>query len=277
MANSRTNELDENFFGDDEELDESDDREETAEEDFSYSNLSASEKKRYDKMKAEIEGAIVSEIARGDTNSEVYKGLQRVLARKDKELAEARNALAGVIDKVNNDKSGQKVDFLENILRDLLDDDGRKEYDNRLRSFNTEVENQKNKQILDQLLKGQAQVSVPMYGQPSEEDAQIAQYRKEATQKLKSFAKRMGVDPDSSGLDYGSEDEPLLVRMDKLSLSIEKVSEENDLDKVRRKVPQPKTRTNGEPVKETGNGYAMSLLERGVAQMIKQTKDANKR
>lgn len=64
MANSRTNELDENFFGDDEELDESDDREETAEEDFSYSNLSASEKKRYDKMKAEIEGAIVSEIAR---------------------------------------------------------------------------------------------------------------------------------------------------------------------------------------------------------------------
>ena len=245
---------------------------------FSYDNLSTSEKKRYDKMKSDIENAVVEAIASGDPNSGAYKGIQRVLAKRDRELAETRAALAQVLGSVSRlEDKGQDMDFITNIVKDMLDEDGKKVYEDRYQKHRSDKKMTQQEQLLQALLmqsQGQPQFNpqVPMYGQ-MEEDPQIKEYRKQATTKLKAFAKNMGVDPNSQGLDYGDEDEALLTRMDKLAASVERVKNEQDdeeIDRVRRKSNVTQTRTRNEPVTKNDNYYPRDLLSRGTQKMVEQ-------
>ena len=259
----------EDFFSDDEELDGEDEE-----------VLSPEELRK--QLRKEVEDAIVDELAKGDTNSRVYKGLQKVVNEKDTkakrleaELLETRNALAGLIQRVNGDRDAGQTEFLTEVIKELLDDDSKKMFNDKLERFNASKKQKATENMLESLLSREQQqrFNVPMYGRDQEaEDAQIAQYRKDATVKLKIMAKKMGVDPDSEDLDYGDEDEALLVRIDKLQASVEKASpsqDEKDLADVKRRTTAPNTRTRQE-----SSGGARSagarLLERGSQKMIEQ-------
>lgn len=277
MAKEGTNEsedfeYDEDYFGNDEELDDGDD------EEFDVTKLSKSERKRFEKLKSEVEESVVKAIAAGDTNSEVYKGIQRVLARRDRELAETRMALASVIKEVQGVSDiGDNLEFVQNIMKDMLDDDSKKVYDERYSKHKSEKENRQQRALLESLLSGQGQPNfnpqyIPYGNIPQEEDPQIREYRKQATTKLKAFAKKMGVDPDNDDLDFGSEDDALLVRMDKLAASIEraKAQDDDEIDRVRsRGGSRPQTRTRNEPA-NPGRDIATDILSRGSARMIEQ-------
>ena len=281
MARSkRTNEDEESFdldweddFEDDEELDndENDNNEE-----FDYNSLTSAEKRRYDKMKETIETSVVEALSKGDQDSPIYKGMQKVVSRKDQELAQYRQALAGVIQEVQNQREqGGELEFLKDIVRDMLDDESKKQFEDRFERFNEKRKGTKTEQLLGQLLQQQQQKeqTYPAYGQ-TEDDPQIVQYRKEATKKLQSFAKKMGVDPEKDGLDFGDESEALLTRMDKLAASIERVSaerDERDVASVRRRGSQPITRTrNDSAIANSGSVYGEALLEKGSRAMLEK-------
>jgi hypothetical protein len=274
LATKRTSEEEDVFeedwdddFSNDEELDDNSDDAE-----FDYTSLSTSERKRYDKMKAEIENSLVETIAKGETDTPIYKGLQKVLAKRDRQLAETQQALQGLMSKAGMvDETNSDVGFLANIFKEMLDEDGRKVFDERLNQYATQKRAARNEQTLQTLLKqqnGQEQ-QIPMYGR-NEEDDKITEYKRQATKRLQEFAKRMGADPTEGKLDFGDEDEPLLVRMDKLSASIERVNAQadEDTDKVRRKGPRPDTRTRRDPGGKDVEDISYNILERGSQEMI---------
>lgn len=278
MAVKRTNEavdeldLDEweDEYGDDQELDGDGD-----DEDFSYESLSASEKKRYDKLKKQIEDSLVDQLSKGDTNSPVYKGMQRVVASKDNQLRQYQQALAGVIQKVQEQEAkGGEIEFLKEIVQDMLDDDSRKIFNDKYERFNEKQKGSRTEQMLAALLQQQqqGQQQWPAYGQV-EEDPQITQYRKEATNKLKAFAKRMGADPEKDELDFGDESEPLLSRMDKLAASIERAAtqrDEQDVDSVRRRRPNPNTRTRNESAFKDSDSISGDVLEKASMALLRK-------
>lgn len=278
--NKRTSEDEDEFdldweddFEDDEELDGD---ENDNDEEFDYNSLTSAEKRRYDKMKETIEASVVDALAKGDQSSPIYKGMQKVVNRKDQELAQYRQALAGVIQEVQTQKEqGGEIEFLKEIVRDMLDDESKKQFEDRFERFNEKRKGTKTEQMLSALLQQQQQKeqNYPAYGQ-EEEDPQIIQYRKEATKKLQSFAKKMGVDPEKDGLDFGDESEALLTRMDKLAASIERVSaerDERDVASVRRRGNQPSTRTrNDSAIGNAGPMYGEALLEKGTRAMLEK-------
>jgi hypothetical protein len=268
VATKRTSE-DGDMFDSDWEDDIDDDEELDGEDDdnsFDYDSLSASEKKRYDKMRKAIEDSVVDTLSKGDTNSEVYKGMQRVVAKRDQELQQYRQALAGVIQQVQSQtEKGGEVDFLKEVVMDMLDDDSKKEFETRFERFNEKRNGTRTEQMLQALLQQQGQQQYPAYGQ-TEDDPQIVQYRKEATKKLEAFARKMGVDPEKDGLDFGDESEALLSRMDKLAASIDRATrerDEKDTASVRRRGTQPNTRTRNESAfRDSDSNYGTDVLER---------------
>lgn len=255
-------------FSDDQEQDDGND------EEFNVDKLSTSERKKYDKMRQTIEDSLVEAISNGDTKSGVYKGLQKVLAKRDRELAETRNALAGVMGRVGTvEEKGGDVEFLTGVLKEMLDDDSKKVFEDKFNQFQSSKKANKNEQMLNHLLQqGQQRGGIPQYGNMNpEEDDQITQYKKEATKKLQEFAKKMGADPKGGKLDFGDEDEPLLVRMNKLSASIERVNDEDDedIEKVRRKTSRPDTRTKRDPGgRDDDDSIVNNILSRGTQSMV---------
>lgn len=276
MATKRTNESEDMFnsweddFDDDQELDNGGDDE----EEFDYESLNAREKKRYDKIRETVENSVVEALAKGDTNSPVYKGMQRVVNQKDRELLQYRQALAGVIQEVQAQKeTGGDVEFLKEIVKDMLDDDSKRVFDEKFERFSEKQKGTKTEQMLAALLQQREQQPYPMYGQ-EQEDPQITQLRKEATQRLKGFAKKMGVDPEKETLDFGDENEPLITRMDKLAASIERVTsdrDERDIDSVRRRGNQPNTRTrNDSAVRDVDSYSGRDVLERANLALLQK-------
>ena len=270
MPADRTDETDDIYAFDDDEDIYSDDTE---------LDNSSNKENDFDKLKAdlrkEVEESVIEAIANGDTNSGVYKGLQRVLARRDRELEQTRNVLADVVNRLQGaDLEGSNIQFLESVLQDMLDDDGKKEFNNRKNNFVQQKENKARNQVIDAMLRGQmpAPSGVQLYGKgPSlEDDPTIAQYRKEATNSLKKIVEKAGIKVDAAGLDFGDENEPLVVRMGKLASSIERVKaaeEEEAVGSVRRKGNLPNTRQNSTPA-GARELSGRALVERGMAKQI---------
>jgi hypothetical protein len=242
-------------------------------DDFAIEKLSASERKKYERMRKEVETAIVEEIAKGDTKSGVYKGLQQVLAKRDRELAETRAALAQVHGRVTSvEDKGSEVDFLYNIVRDMLDEDGKKVLEARKEQFSSSRSTKKNEDLLKMLLQERSnpQPAYYPYGQPEEPPEQV-QYRKDAEAKLKNLAKMAGVDPNSKDLDMGDIGEPLLIRMGKLEASIERLKDK-DIDSVRDSGNRTQTRTDTPSPRRREPVDARNLLDIGAAKMIEEAR-----
>lgn len=272
----RTSESDDLFDSWDEEEDYTDDEGQDGgdDEEFDYDSLSPAEKKRYDKLRKQIEDSVVETLAKGDTDSPIYKGLQRVVSKKDREIEQQRQALAAVIQELNLQKDRtDEVSFLKDIVKDMLDDDSKKAFDERFGKFQNEKKMSQQEQLLRALLQQGQQQTYPAYGNTYEEDPGLQQLRKQATEKLKSFAKRMGADPEKDPVDLGDESEPLVVRMDKLQASIERIlaeKDEREVDSVRRRGPQPNTRTRNSPKIPGESSLGEDLLSRGTEALLRK-------
>lgn len=263
---------------DDEELDEDGEDD----EDFDYEKLTKSEKKRFDKIKSEVENSIIKAIASGDTSTEIHKGLQRVIGKKDAQISNLSRVLQEVVTKVDQQgRSGQDFEFIKEIVEEMLDENGKREFKNRFENFKSKKENEDLKNTVNQLARGNSPASYGAfnYGQEDEEPEEYKQYRREATQKLRTFAKKMGVDPDSDGLNYGDEREPLVARMDKLAMSVDKVKENQDDDDIRsarRKVTPSQTRTDSNPKpKKATPASANDYLTQASADILAKFRDGS--
>lgn len=280
MANNRTSEsefeddLFEDDFANDQELYSEDDDIE-----FDVKNLGSRERKKYEKMREDIENSVVNALAEGDPDGKFYKGLQRVLAKRDRELSETRSALASLLQRFGIvEDNAQDLEFMKNIVKDMLDEDSRPVMEERYKSFKTQKQQEawmNQIQWQQQQAQQAQQMGYQRYG-TEDDDEQIRQYRKQATEKLKAFARKAGIDPNDKELDYGTEDEPLLARMDKLANSIEKISQgdDEDIEDVRQRTPRAKTRTNNDTkLGGENNEYGRDLLSRGSAQMLNKMRN----
>lgn len=282
----RTDEIE--FDDDDLDLDWDNDDDDDAElnddgddEEFDTDRLTAAERKRYEKMRSSIEDSLVEAISKGDTNSGVYKGLQRVLASRDRELAAARTALAAISEetRVNSEKVDE-VDFLKDIILNILDDDSKKVFEDKYKQHQSNRKAQRNEALLQSLV-NQGQQFNQGFSQNNSVPDEIVQYRKEATKTLKNFAKKMGVDPDDKELDYGNEEDVLLDRMTKLQASIERINddEDRDIQRIRRKGARPNTRSPrdvGNRSDDDDDDYesiATNILNRGANQMVRRMRE----
>lgn len=245
------------FFSDDDELD----------------NYEAPEQFDPVKVRKEIEESIIEQLAKGDQSSPIYTGLQKVISKKDKELLETRTTLAGVIEYVRNLAGNQAnantyVEFMREQFPNMLNEEDRKIYEDRLNRHVDKAKATYLEQQVQQMSRNQGQQQYPQ--QESQGDDKIQQYRKEATEKLKEFAKNMGVDPDDPNLNYGNEEEPLLVRMNAFSQSIGVAKEkavDKGLDSVRRREKRPLA---GAGSGTTGGRNGGDLLKNAALKMADQ-------
>ncbi len=242
-------------------------------------------RKLYEKVKADAEAAVVEELSKGDTDSPVYKGLQKVISKKDKELAETRMALSSLAQQIQMQggatyEQQAVLETLSEAMSELLDEDGKAVLANRL---NQRRQNQKMsamEQTISNMLRqnqqGQQMVQQQQYY--DEEEERIREYQRAATDKLRSFAKKMGADPNSKELDYGDENEPLFERMDKLERSIERVLENKDEDEIRRarrKLNPPSTRDDASVRRRESSPVGRSIIDRASNDMIQKMRKLN--
>lgn len=227
------------------------------------------------KIRKEIEDSIIDQLAKGDQSSPIFTGLQKVIAKKDKELLETRASLSGVIDYVKGMAQNQAntdvfVQFLADNFPQMLSEDDRTIYTQR---WNQHLEKTKNKRLEQTVMDLTTRQGQQQYSQPQDQgDDRIAQYRKDATNTLKEFAKNMGVSPDDPNLDYGDEEAPLLVRMESFSKSISKAKDsldEEDVDSVRKKSNRPNANT-GRTASPGANAGGGDLIKRASAKMAEQ-------
>lgn len=233
---------------DDEELDDDD---EFDEEDDTDDDDEDSEESLRERLKKEATDEIVKMLSSGDQNTPIYKGLQRVISQKDREINETRQALASLAEQVNKGQSASaetndSFEFLMNTFKEVLNEDDRKVLDQKYDDFK---KSRGEKSRLDNIEGALKYITESMQGRtqsPRDErpesndmDERLAQLRKEATEELRGIAETNGFDPDDENLDFGSEDEPLLERIRKLRGSIAKASE---VEGVRRKKKRSRTR-----------------------------------
>mgnify|MGYP001586053628 CR=1 FL=1 len=244
-------------------------------DEFDVSKLTPVERKRYDKMKKDVESSIVEVLAKGDSNSDIYKGMQRALAQRDRELAEYKAKLANVDGRTGNveDKAAE-VDFLYSIVHDMLDSDGQRALEARKEQFTSTKSAKKNEALLKEILEQRTAPTHFPYGQV-EETAEQTQYRKDAETKLKNLAKMAGVDPTNKDLDMGDISEPLLTRIGKLESSIERLKDK-DISSVRENGNRTNTRTDTSSPRREAAIDAVSLLERGSLKMVEEARKARR-
>lgn len=238
--------------------------------------------KRLEALQAEREEALINAIENGDTNNRVYKGLQKVIARKDREIDETSHALKDAIGKIQEFEGllsglSEGVNWLsDTTLRALPEDDRKEAYGNlqerRLKVLQQELERQQ---------KAAPQQQQPPQEPPAEsgdEDFQklVAERSQAFVEGRRKAAERAGVSPDDADLDYGETGEGLVERLEKFEASLLKLLErgtEAKLDKVRPKTQITPTRSSG-----GGNTPGLtggdSLLERGARSRIDMMRKA---
>lgn len=256
----------------DDELD--DDDEETDDEDDD-DDLDPALTKRLAKEREALYAQIVKEIAEGNTDSEIHKGLQRHISARDRTIAEQNKALAalttelqsikGQIEGVNEGVAwtGQKlIEALDSETQEKL----KVELSDRLRKQETEG---LKREI--QALQNNARQSITDDPQAAAIQ-QAVERRKAFIEQQQKLAKEMGVDP--SKLDYGTDEDGVVEMQEKFSKSLMKAikgKSDKELDSVTRKREAPATRGSGGSSAGWSGMSAAELLERGASQRMPRT------
>lgn len=242
-----------------------------------------------DRVRAEIEEQVVQAIINEDTNSGVYKGMQRVVSRhanENQRLArelEAANLrayqqqqeLAQMRSQV--EELNPAIAFLGQTLMENLPDETRAAAVGKLQQISAE-RNTKAMQAQIAQLQQQAIRPVVVAPQPQVDDSaleeelnrRIAQH----VQALQKTAADVGLDPADKRLDYGSDDDFPAVRAQKLTASIAKVLKETngELDSLKTGNREA-TRTSGGGLISPDTGT--SLLQRGAQKRLEMMRRAS--
>ncbi|MEM4360514.1 MAG: hypothetical protein QXI19_06460 [Candidatus Caldarchaeum sp.] len=207
---------------------------------------------------------VAEAIARGDADTPLYKGLQRVISKKDREINALKQQLQAYTSQIavlqkQMELLGATSNALASSLYENLDDQSKSKLAQAINSIR--------EQALSAMAQQQQPVvsshgrQPPVYQEEQEEDGEDLEelFRKLETEFVegrKAFARKFGVDPNDKRLDYGSPGEPLTKRLAKFEESLEKILQER-----RKKVSSgPRIPTNtGGTIEIPGGGDMLSL------------------
>lgn len=234
---------------------------------------------RLEKERKRLEDEIVAQIARGDTKSPIYKGLQQVVDRKDKQIRRQEQVITGLVSKVQELDStlgdtSEVMKFIGGLQFDQLTDEERAAASSKLAALQEKRKNEALAARLERLERGGGRQAPPA-GESADDltyedlDPQIKSRIEKFVDGRKKAAEKAGVSPDDPALDYGNWDEGLPERLEKFEESLDALvakKKAERLNRVRRTEPEPRTRFSGGG--DDGGSVAargQSLLERGAA------------
>lgn len=258
----------------DEELE--DGEEETEEEDEEPdSNAESEAQKLFTKWQEDL----VKSIEDGNSDNAVYKGLQKVISRKDKDIDESKKLLDAAIARMDEYESlitqmNSGFGWLTETVFGAIEDEEVKA------KAIAKLQESQNTFLKGELEKAKKPATKPAQ-QPQvsgneDQMAQVKKYVEEFIDGRKGRAKKAGVDPTDKRLDYGLDTEPIAARLAKFEDSLDKILEENDDEKIDGVRPKGKTigtrssSGGGKPVSSSGQGK--SLLQRGSEDRIAMMK-----
>lgn len=259
---------DEEEFEDDEETDEDED---DSDDEVDEDDEDDSEEDLVERVKKATVQEIVNAIASGDSDNEVYKGLQRVIDRKDKEIARLEQALSNKFE--HDDEAAEERDeVLQFLLQEFIELSG-DEAETKLGKLKTSLQDKRIKRLQQRNNRPQQQQQTAN----TDEDDNIRIYKEQAERALREYAEDMGVDPSDKRLDYGAFEDGVIGRMNKLKASIKKITEEKEVT-TRPKKKKIATRTAGGslPNKATGGNRGNSRFDKGVSDLFDRYMKATK-
>lgn len=223
---------------------------------------------------------LVESIEKGDTNNKVYKGLQKVIGRKDSvitaqeaKLADAERRMREAEDHAVEVSEGMQW-LTETLLENLPEEQRNAAVTKLLAKQNEFLRNKRP-------APAQA-VPVPQGTQgmtPEQVEAQqkIAQYKQQFLDSRKAAVVRAGLKPDDPLIDYGDENDTLLNRIDTFEASLEKAKEAAEkarIDKVSKKPPSTATRSGGGGVPKLDSVSGPDRLTAGANARLEKLRKA---
>lgn len=212
-------------------------------------------------IRKDIEKDVVAALVDEDTDSPIYKGMQRVVSERDRDLASARQEIAAL--KTSSDSSltqlgaagsalEDEVSFLSEKLVSALPDEEREQVQRELsdrRMQRIEAENKKLRDRLDAPPPTGPAGGYESPQGPSELETQLLGMQKDVTKDLRGMAKEFGIDPDNELLDYGDETNlqvGSIQRNKQFAASLRKaqLADSTGADDIRPNGKQPKTRAS---------------------------------
>ncbi len=261
--------LDDNDFVEEEDFESGYGDDETDDDD-GY-ELSPALKRQLEKERESLINQIVSEIAEEKSDGQVYKGLQKVLSKRDLELRELRdtnqqlmnmmNEMGMVVNGVSAGLSWTNKALLENV-----DEDIQKELANQLKD--QEINRLQNRLQYRDAVQQQPQQQ-PAVDQSAYEEAK--RRRDQFIEDQRDLAEAMGLERNDPRLKFGGDDTwnaAEITAAFKQSVK-EIMAEEKETKGVIQKKNQPTTRTSGGSGATATAMNARQLLAMGVSQRIK--------
>lgn len=276
--------------------DDSDDAEAVDNEDSDDEDGDGDDDAEADELYKKVSQKLVDELERGDTESGVYKGLQKVIGKKDTEINQLRQQLEAneqfqneVVEYIKNvrgdvdelsDMSNWASETLMGALNDEYREEAQRKYTERKGSRKAQSEFDSLKAEVERLRKekegGQQGAGRGQAQDAPQRDPAIQARIKEFEDDRREAAKRAGIDPDDSRLDYGSQDEGLIERLKKFESSIDAISKtdakkKKKVDSVRGKGTKPRTRgSGGASASQSDEDFGLSRLDRAAAEIFKE-------
>lgn len=228
-----------------------------------------------ERLLAKREEELVKAIESGDTKTGVYKGLQKVLARRDKENQTLRAQLDAAMAKLQQfetlaEQMAEGINWASSVMLGALPEDERQ-------SALQDLQARRSKLAMKELERkvAQASASGPVLPQAGPDDVPdfVKEGRRKFVELTRAMAKKFGVDPDDEGLDYGEDDEPLVQRLERFQASLERVIGRTDEDEgrisaVRRRFEPATTRTGGAGAASAG--VSRSSLDEAAARILRE-------
>ncbi len=217
-------------------------------------------------MNAELDA-----IERGDTETKFYKGLQKVVNKKQAQIDELTKLVNQSVSKLQEyetmfESMGEGFEWLTKTTMNALPEDVSK---NAL----LELQGKRNEQLRKQLQARQGSTEVQAQQGDDDEPAEVKAYKAKFLEGRKARAKRAGVDPDDPALDYGTPNEAIADRVEKFEASLDRLLEKKEqerLDKVSQKNEVVGTRNAGGGTPKTVNYDGRDTLSRGAMQRLNE-------
>lgn len=264
-------ERDDDFFDDDdiEEEGESDEGYDETDDDEDY--LDPNLKKRLEKERQSLIDQIVSEIAEEKADGQVYKGLQKVLSKRDMELRELRDTnqqLIAMMGEMRQAVSGvsEGLSWTNKALLDNLDEDVQKKLTDDLKDKS--------------LQRLQAQVNAIQSGNQQQQYAtqvdqatyqEAVRRRAEFIETQREIAETMGIDRNDPRLNFGGDDAWNAAEITAAFKESMKaiMADEKETKGVVKKKNLPTTRISEGGASGTGRMNARELIALGANQRIR--------
>ena len=199
-----------------------------------------------------------------------YKGLQRNVSAKDREILELKKALAmnSAYSKSGIEDADEAFQWMAETVLAALPDDARKQAELAFKERKANL-------AMRRLASAQQAPQAQARGNDSD-DEDVPDWVRERIQKFVNVARksatRAGLDPDDKSLDYGNDNDGLVERLEAFEESLEKAvaaKKDSRTERVRQKQEPVATRTSGGGSSPGANVSSRDPLRSGSSQRLR--------